>query len=153
MQCLYPLVASLLSKHMELVIDGKTLSIPSGHKSVTDIFAAAHRLSPPMIVIPHPPCAQFSLPKRIFLVCENGVRVECKNKQELLFACKLVSEEHNRWQIGRDYNREWLEETAWMEEQASAIDAGANDDDSSSGVEDGVVLVSDMKWKKRVGCT
>lgn len=137
---------------MELHIDGKPLALPLGHQSMADVYVAAHRASPPLIVLPHPPGQKFSLPKRIVLVCENGIRVECESKQELVFACKLLSEDHNRWQMGRDYTREWLEETALMEEQAST-DAAGGDDDSSSGVEDGVVLVSDMKWKKRIECT
>ena len=144
----------MLESHhaMELHIDGKPLTLPVGHQSVADVYVAAHRMSPPMIVIPHPPCPKFSVAKRVFLVCENGIRVECENKHELIFACKLLSEDHNRWQMGRDYNRECMEETEWMEEGAFALDA-SGDDDSSSGIEDGAVLVSDMKWKKRVECT
>ena len=65
---------------------------------------------------------------------DSGLGVECENEQELYFACKMLSAEHNRWQKDRDYTREWIEETEKIEQDVCAF---LEEEDSSSGSEDG----------------
>ena len=56
--------------------------------------------------------------KRVFLSVD-GLSVECENDNELRFACKLVSLDHNRWQAGGDENlQQVLAETERMEAEA-----------------------------------
>ena len=118
---------------MELIVNQGRLALPNWYQSQSDVYLAARRAGPPMPVKPFLPHSPFVIAKRAFVSCPSGWCVECKTDQELLFACQLVSEEHNHWlEHSPDKLLDWLEETEFIEESARQFmeeEDDTNDDD------------------------
>jgi hypothetical protein len=101
---------------------------------------------------------RFAIRRRVFISTED-VRAECENDGELGLACKLIAEDHNRWQECDDQNRKCLEETEQIESEIREREE--NDGTSSSGDEaqsDEDISIQEWgqmvyKWIKRVDVT
>jgi hypothetical protein len=102
---------------MMLRVGKKMVRLPPGYCDADTIRDTVTRINPPFAV--HPQTGgNFSVRKRVFLSV-NGLSVECENDDELHFACKIVSLDHNRWQTGDDENlQQVLAETERMEADA-----------------------------------
>jgi hypothetical protein len=104
---------------MLLSVGKKTVRPPSGYCDADRIHKAVKTINPPFSVRPHVG-KSFNVRRRVFLTVD-GLSVECDNDDELRFACKLVSLDHNRWQTCDDENLKGImAETAHMEAEAKA---------------------------------
>lgn len=80
-----------------------------------DVLREVDRINPPFCVHPADG-ASFAVRRRVFLEAED-LRVECEGEGELRLACKLVAEDHSRWQQSDDTHA-LVQETHRMEEDA-----------------------------------
>ena len=107
---------------MKLYVGRRTIGLPGRPCEAEDVRSLVERANPPFVVR-NGEGGGFSARRRVFLSVE-GVRVECENDQEVFLACKLLSEDHNQWQIPDEAWR-CTEETARMER---AIEEGASEE-------------------------
>ena len=104
---------------MMLSVGKKTVRLPPGYCDADRIREVVTRNNPPLSVQPTMG-KSFSVRRRVFLTVD-GLSVECENENELRFACKLVSLDHNRWQTCDDENLQGImAETEHMEAEARA---------------------------------
>ena len=79
------------------------------------------RINPPFVVVGNTvgiaAPGRFAIRRRVFFSAED-VRVECENEGELGLACKLMAEDHNRWQEGDSQTLACVAETHRMELEA-----------------------------------
>jgi hypothetical protein len=124
---------SMHSIAMRLVVGHRSVLLPSRHVSPDDVRRAVEKINRPFIVAAaNSPEKRFSVRRRVFFSTDD-VRVECENEGELGLACKLISEDHNRWQDSDNRNLECIEETERMEQ--ATLTRLASDDTASSGDE------------------
>jgi hypothetical protein len=114
-----------------LFIGRKPLELPARRCSVDDAQGEARRRNPPFVVAACEGAPRFNVRRRVFLVTEDGLRVECEGEGELRLACKLVVADHNRWQDAGDDTLECVRETEEMERQAEQQRAA--EEEPSSG--------------------
>jgi len=100
---------------MQLTVGRRPIQLPSRACGVDDVRRAVERINRPFVVATDSNSDQrFSVRRRVFFSVED-VRVECENDDELGLACKLITEDHNRWQECDDQNRKCMEETELIE--------------------------------------
>ncbi len=140
-----------------LSVGKRNVLLPSGYCDADRIHKAVSRLNIPFTV--HPQTSQsFCVNKRVFFSVD-GLSIECENENELRFACKLVSMDHNRWQTCDSENlQNVLEETERMEAEAKEkMDAQLVEEDFLPGEiikEDEDITIDEWsqmgyKWFKR----
>ena len=101
-----------------LFIGRKPLALPARSCSVDEAQGEARRRNPPFVVVGEDAAKRFSVRRRVFLVTEDGLRVECEDEGELRLACKLLVADHNRWQDASDDTLDCVRETEEMERKA-----------------------------------
>jgi hypothetical protein len=108
-----------------------------------DVSRAVERINPPFVV--GEADQRFAVRRRVFFTAENA-RVECENDGKLGLACKLITEDHNRWQMCDDQNRLCMEETDALERETQKREE--NDATGSSGEEEAQSDedISIMEW-------
>ncbi len=104
----------------KLFIGRKPLALPPRRCTVDEAQGEARRRNPPFVVMDESlQQRRFSVRRRVFLVTGDGLRVECEDDAgELRLACKLLVEDHNRWQDASDDTLECVLETEAMERRA-----------------------------------
>lgn len=108
-----------MGRMMMLSVGKKTVRLPAGYCDADRIHGAVGKINPPFTVLPNMG-KRFSVRRRVFLTVDD-LSVECENDNELRFACKLVSLDHNRWQTCDDENLHGIvAETERMEAEARA---------------------------------
>ena len=144
---------------MQLQVGRKPIRLPSHRCAADEVKLAVNRINPPFVVH-HPDggsdsqSLSFSVRRRVFFTAEE-VRVECENEGELGLACKMVAEDHNRWQeCGDSQNRLCIEETEQMETMARERLAAAESSDSENALSEEDISIEEWgqmgyKWFKR----
>ena len=123
---------------MRLTVGRRPDSLPPRPCLADEVRTIVDRSNPPFVV--HTPEGkQFSARRRVFLSTDAGVRVECENRQELEFACRLSAEEHNAWQIP-DETHHCVEETAKMEAAIQAQPPEESDDEGVPREEEDITM-------------
>ncbi len=116
---------------MQLLVGHRPINLPARPITPADVLRAVEKMNRPFVVAVKTPAEQrFSVRRRVFILAED-IRVECETDGELGLACKLISDDHNRWQDTDTRNQECIEETERMEQ--AAIARMASDDSGSSG--------------------
>lgn len=134
---------------MQLLVGRRPVRLPQGQCVPDDVKRAVQRINCPFVVFVAPPVSagrpaaaamgdggggRFSVRRKVFLTAED-VRVECENEWELGLACRMVAEDHNRWQQADDEdgsNHRCMQETEELEERAALA---AESDEGHSGDE------------------
>jgi hypothetical protein len=136
-----------------MIVVGRTqVALPPRRCAPEDVERAAARLNRPFVVLT-PRGGRFSTRQRVFLELMD-VRVECCGGAELRFACKLLSEIHNRRHGAEDDG-----ETERMEAAARAhMEAPDSDADEAAPKEDEDISLQEWeqlgyKWFKREDVT
>ena len=134
---------------MQLLVGKRPICLPSHQCLVSDVKQAVDRINPPFMVNSGP--AHFAVRRRVFLLVED-VRVECENEGELGLACKLIAEDHNKWQEGD--HQACADETHRMEQSAQAhMEAESSDDEDDVDSEEDISIQEwgqmGYKWFKR----
>ncbi len=116
---------------MQLLVGRRPIQLPSRQCVADDVRRLVEKVNRPFVV---ETCTdqRFAIRRRVFISTED-VRAECENDGELGLACKLIAEDHNRWQECDDQNRKCLEETEQIEKETRKREE--NEADSSSGDE------------------
>jgi hypothetical protein len=114
---------------MRLLVGRRPVQLPARPCFPDDVRQAVARINRPFVVMA---AERFAVRRRVFILAED-VRVECENDGELGLACKLVSEDHNRWQECDSANQRCMEETEQLERETREREE--NDDSGSSGDE------------------
>ena len=110
------------------------------------------RINPPFCVHPTDG-APFMIRRRVFLEAED-LRVECEDEGELRLACRLVAEDHSRWQQSDDTHA-LVQETRRMEDNAHLRreEEDADDDPRAPCEEEDITLEEwsqlGYKWFKK----
>lgn len=109
---------------MHLHVGRRPICLPQHQCAAEDVRHAVERINPPFVVIGNTfggggeaTQGRFAVRRRVFFSAED-VRVECENEGELGLACKLVAEDHNKWQEGDGQTRACVDETLGMEQEA-----------------------------------
>ena len=142
---------------MQLLVGRRPIQLPSRQCAPDDVRRVVERANRPFVVDTGTD-QRFAIRRRVFISTED-VRAECENDGELGLACKLIAEDHNRWQECDDQNRKCLEETEQIESEIREREE--NDGTSSSGDEaqsDEDISIQEWgqmvyKWIKRVDVT
>jgi hypothetical protein len=124
---------------MQILVGRRQVQLPQQKCTPDDVRLAVERRNPPFVVAHTDPSPgsqstqrRFSIRRRVFLATENA-RVECENDGELGLACKLVAEDHSRWQEYEDQSAACGEDTSEMEKNAENLLAGPVSDDEEEG--------------------
>ncbi len=99
---------------MLLSVERKAVRLPHGFCDAEGVRRLVLQQGPPFVVRTEQ--RKFRVPRRVFFSVD-GLSVECENEAELGLACKLVAQDHNRWQTSDDLQRV-MDETERMEAEA-----------------------------------
>lgn len=139
---------------MRLVVGRRPVSLPPQRVAPEDVRRAVEKINCPFMVAAGSPEKRFSVRRRVFLAIDH-VRVECENDGELGLACKLISEDHNRWQDGDSMNQACMDETDQMEQatltRLASEDTGSSGDEAQSDEDISIQEWGQMgyKWFRR----
>jgi hypothetical protein len=144
---------------MQLQVGQRPVRLPPHQCVSDDVRRAVSRINPPFVVhhqgggSDNQPLS-FSVRRRVFFTAED-VRIECENDGELGLACKMVAEDHNRWQKCDDQNRSCVEETEQMETAArERLTVAESSDEGENAMSEEDISIEEWgqmgyKWFKR----
>jgi hypothetical protein len=130
---------------MRLVVGRRPIQLPSRPCVSDDVWRAVGRINPPFVVNPGSE-GRFSVRRRVFFSAED-IRVECENEGELGLACKLIMEDHNRWQDCDDDNQRCMRETELAESEMREREENDTSSDEDEAHSDEDICIEE--WHQR----